>query len=190
MAEAAAVGPLADRAAVTAGDVTLTVVDRARFRVRCRADETNFGARMAEAGMGLPGVHGAPASDGARVMWLGPDELAVAAAADDGARLTDVLSDAADGGTAVVVDVTDAYATLGLEGAGVAAVLAAGCPLDLDPSVFPPDTCARTVLAKADVVLVRCSETRFEVEVQRSVARYLFDWLARAARANGGGRGL
>jgi sarcosine oxidase subunit gamma len=61
-------------------------------------------------------------------------------------------------------------------------LLNAGCPLDLDLAAFPVGMCTRTVLAKAEIVLWRTSAEVFHVEVWRSFASYVTEYLAEAAR--------
>ena len=61
-------------------------------------------------------------------------------------------------------------------------VLAAGCPLDLDPEHFPVGMCTRTVLAKSEIVLWRRGPALFHIEVWRSFAVYVTAFLGQAAR--------
>ena len=68
-------------------------------------------------------------------------------------------------------------------GPQAATLLQAGCPLDLDARAFPVDMCTRTVLAKAEVVLWRTGAQAFRLEVWRSFAAYVSQFLAEAARA-------
>ena len=57
-----------------------------------------------------------------------------------------------------------------------------GCPLDLDAAAFPVGMCTRTMLAKAEVVLWRLGACEFRIEVWRSFAPYVSQYLAEAAR--------
>ncbi len=180
-----AIGPLAGQDGLEYPAVSLRVLPpAARFSLRCRADDSAARDGLAKMGIALPAaVAGvAPFDDGGRVMWLGPDEWRVVAPADGQGALVDRFADALVGTDAVAVDVSHAFAGLRLEGPGAADVLAAGCALDLHDSVFSVGTCARSRLAKVNVVLYRPAKTTFDVEVVRSVARYAFDWLAAAAR--------
>jgi sarcosine oxidase subunit gamma len=61
-------------------------------------------------------------------------------------------------------------------------VLAAGCPLDLEADAFPVHMCTRTMLAKAEIVLWRTGAEEFRLEVWRSFAAYVSQFLAEAAR--------
>ncbi|MBM4407014.1 MAG: sarcosine oxidase subunit gamma [Chloroflexi bacterium] len=120
--------------------------------------------------------------DGRRLaLWLAPDEWLVLDPdnlEDDVARLT------MEGGwppDVTFVDVSAHRTLLELRGRDARALLARGCPLDLDPRVFGPDHCAQTLLARVDVILFRLDGTdAFGVLVRASFARYLVAWLTDA----------
>ena len=67
-------------------------------------------------------------------------------------------------------------------GPQAALLLSSGCPLDLDAHAFPVGMCTRTMLAKAEVVLWRTAAEAFHLEVWRSFAPYVTQFLAEAAR--------
>jgi len=112
-------------------------------------------------------------------LWLGPDEqlLLDAEGADIAAALEPVLHDLPHS----LVDVSHRQIALEVSGPQATLLLNAGCPLDLDPSAFPIGMCTRTVLAKAQILLWRTSEDTFHVEVWRSFAAYVSEFLAEAA---------
>jgi sarcosine oxidase subunit gamma len=112
-------------------------------------------------------------------LWLGPDEWLLLAPSD--ATLARALEAGLDGEPGAIVDVSHRQLGLEVAGAGAAAVLNAGCPLDLDEQAFPVGMCTRTVLAKADIVLWRRAPDRFHLECWRSFAPYCFDFLRQAA---------
>jgi sarcosine oxidase subunit gamma len=80
-----------------------------------------------------------------------------------------------------VVDIGHRQAALLVSGPRAGTLLNAGCPLDLHESAFPAGRCARTVLAKAEIVLWRRAPRLFHVEVARSYAAYLRAFLQEAA---------
>ncbi|MEJ0071560.1 MAG: sarcosine oxidase subunit gamma family protein [Pseudomonadota bacterium] len=83
---------------------------------------------------------------------------------------------------AATVDVSDSYTTLRLSGPGARDLLAQACPLDLHPRCFAAGHCARSVLAKADILLHQRDDTpSFDIHVRWSHAAYLWEWLATAA---------
>jgi sarcosine oxidase subunit gamma len=115
-------------------------------------------------------------------LWLGPDERLLlcedSSAADTVSRLEQALGEQPYS----LVDVSHRQLGLSLAGADAAVVLAAGCPLDLDPAAFPVGMCTRTVLAKAEIVLWRVAADTFQLEVWRSFAAYVSAVIAEAAR--------
>lgn len=139
----------------------------------------------ADAGFGvaLPRVAGRAATAGARAaLWLGPDEWLLLAPRADAARIAQDLAAALGDTPHALVEIGDRQTGLRLEGPRAATILAAGCPLDLDPARFPVDSCTRTLFAKAEIVLWRIAEAAFHVELRRSFAAYGWDALAEAAR--------
>ncbi len=83
-----------------------------------------------------------------------------------------------------LVEVSHRQIALEVSGPHAAAVLNAGCPLNLDLSAFPVGMCTRTVFAKAEIVLWRTDETVFS---RRSVAlvRELHHRVSRRSCARG-----
>jgi sarcosine oxidase subunit gamma len=120
----------------------------------------------------------------ATVLWLGPDEWLLAKDGDD-AKLAARLDTAFRGHFVTVTEVSDAYAVIRLAGPAATDVLAKGCPLDTHDRVFPPGKVARSLLAKADVILHRLAPDTFELYVARSYADYLWRWLEDAGAEYG-----
>jgi len=140
-------------------------------------------AAEAALGVGIPARACRASAQGERAaLWLGPDEWLLiapeAAASDVGAALSAALA----GQPYSLVDVGHRQMAFTVSGPQAALLLAAGCALDLDDSAFPVDMCTRTTLAKAEVVLWRTAPEVFRVEVWRSFAAYLSQYLAEAAR--------
>jgi sarcosine oxidase subunit gamma len=116
------------------------------------------------------------------VLWLGPGEWRVVGPSGDAAAIVAALQAAIPRALAGIVDVSDFYTTLHLSGAGARDVLAQGCPLDLHPRRFATGNCARSLLAKADILLHQRDDTpSFDIDVRWSLAAYLWAWLASAA---------
>jgi len=113
-------------------------------------------------------------------LWLGPDEQLLLA--PEGRELAATLATALRDLPHALVEVSHRQTSLEVRGPQAAILLNAGCPLDLDPGAFPVGMCTRTVLAKAEIVLWRTSEEVFHVEVWRSFAPYVTDFLAEVAR--------
>jgi sarcosine oxidase subunit gamma len=113
-------------------------------------------------------------------LWLGPDEWLLMAAEADGPALTAALSDALGSTPASLVDVSHRQVGLLVAGHRAELLLNAGCPLDLDRTAFPVGTCARTILAKAEIMLWRTHDDAFRIEVARSFTPYAVAFLAEA----------
>ena len=113
-------------------------------------------------------------------LWLGPDEFLLLAPDGEGAAIEAAIAEALGEMPHSLVDVSHRQTAINLTGAASATLLALGCPLDLDASVFAVGTCTRTVFAKAEITLWRRDETRFHVEVWRSFAPYVWGLLGEA----------
>jgi sarcosine oxidase subunit gamma len=115
-------------------------------------------------------------------LWLGPDEWLLISAESRADETATALRAALAGLAHSLVDVSHRQVALEVSGPDAPALLASGCPLDLDSGVFPVGMCTRTLLAKAEVVLWRVGPEAFRVEVWRSFAPYVGAFLAEAAR--------
>ncbi len=136
----------------------------------------------AAAALELPEPDGAcRASTGAgrALLWLGPDERLILAPEDEADSLIARLG-AALTMSHSLVDVSHRQLALEVSGPAAAMLINCGCPLDLHPRAFPVDTCTRTVLNRAEIVLWRTADASFRIEVSRSFARYVTRLLADA----------
>jgi sarcosine oxidase subunit gamma len=131
-------------------------------------------------------VHGGP--DGA-VLWLGPNEWLLVGPPDTAAtlegQLRSALGAATDAGPVAIIDVSANRTTVELAHPDARAILAGGCPIDLDPRAFGPDRCAQTLVARAGVILWQLDDAlpgtpRFRLLVRPSFAAYLAAWLTDA----------
>lgn len=112
-------------------------------------------------------------------LWLGPDEFLLLGMA--GAQLPELRA-ALTHEPHSLVDVSHRQIGLEVRGVNCEALLAGGCPLDLDPSQFPVGMCTRTLFGKADIILWRRLADAFQIEVWRSFADYTASLLAEIAR--------
>lgn len=113
-------------------------------------------------------------------LWLGPDEHLLLAPAADTHAIATRLASALSGIPHSLVDVSQRQVALQLRGPDASELLNSGCPLDLDPEQFPPGMCTRTVIGKAEAVLWRKAAAEYHLEVWRSFAGYVVDWLREA----------
>ncbi|ODN69413.1 sarcosine oxidase subunit gamma [Methylobrevis pamukkalensis] len=154
---------------------------RTRFSFRGRpAAVTAFGTVL---GFDLPQVACRFAEDGARrALWLGPDEWLVTLPDREATAFAGAAATALAGLPSSLVDVSQRSLALAVSGPMAARIINAGCPLDLSPDAFPVGMCTRTLLGKAEIVLSRTDEARFEIDVWRSFADYVWRLLEEARR--------
>lgn len=119
---------------------------------------------------------------GRAALWLGPDEWLLLAPSTEGEAARDALRQATAGGRGCAVDISHRQAALTVQGPAATVLLNSGCPLDLDIAAFPVGMCARTLYAKAEIVLWRTALDAFRVEVWRSFAPYVIGHLAAAIK--------
>lgn len=114
---------------------------------------------------------------------LGPDEWLLCAPAGFASDVEQDVTAALAEQPHSLVDVGHRYAALAVEGLHAAALLAAGCALDLHAGTFVAGSATRTLLAKAEIILWRVhAAPAYRVECARSFARYVYDFLREAAR--------
>jgi sarcosine oxidase, subunit gamma len=162
--------------------------NRARFQVLQPAArwvlQGGPAARAAAAkGFGVPMPEQACRSctaNGRSALWLGPDEHLLLALSSDASPIAAGLAAALAGLPHSLVDVCQRQVGVSVCGPGAAELLNSGCPLDLRPAEFPTGTCARTLLAKAEIVLWRRSDEEFRLEAGRSFLGYVLGWLQEA----------
>jgi sarcosine oxidase, subunit gamma len=117
-------------------------------------------------------------------LWLGPDEHLLLAEAGAAGSVATRLEAALQGLAHSLVDVGHRQVAMAVKGPRAHDLLASGCPLDLDISSFPIDACSRTLLAKAEVVLWRRGAEEYHLEVARSFADYVHEWLREVNRSD------
>ncbi len=160
------------------GAVTLTPAAPAS-RLGLRAGVDAQAALSKALGVDLPAKPKTTATSGGRTaIWLGPDEWLVVDLAGG-----DLMADCAKAGALhSAVDVSHRNTAIDVTGAGAAATLNAGCPLDLSDAAFPVGAGTRTILGKAEIVLWRVDADTWRVECWRSFSPYVFGLLEAGAR--------
>jgi len=116
-----------------------------------------------------------------RCLWLRPHEWLLVTPAGDEEVVKNALVQALAGIHALVTVITDSRLALAISGPSVAELLSKGCALDLHRSQFVVGQCASTRFAKIAAVVTRISDCRYELYVDRSHGRYLWEWLVDAA---------
>jgi len=158
------------------GGVRLRRVDAgARFILR---GEVAAAAARRAFGIELPHEPCRAISDPTRAaLWLGPDEwLLLAPDAETAMRFAALEATLADIPHALV-DVSRRQVAVLVDGPGAAQALNAGVPLDLSLRECPVGFCARTIFEKIEIILWRTAPEAFHLEVWRSFAPYLTQFL-------------
>lgn len=114
---------------------------------------------------------------------LGPDEWWLLGAEADRQRVVQELGTGLAGTWCSLVDISHRNAGIAVAGTFSREVINGGCPLDLDDSVFPAGSATRTLLGKAEIVLLRPGLPRnYRIECGRSFAPYVHAFLKDVAR--------
>jgi sarcosine oxidase subunit gamma len=165
--------PLADRADHLASLEAVEMPFLAQVDIRCAPADA--------ARLGFPTTPNTVTGDMTRgVLWLGPDEWLVVSLPGTMADTVTELDAALAGSDHSVLDVSENRAVIELRGTDRHAVLASGCPLDLDPrGGWVPGVCAQTMFARAQVVLQEL-EGSTRLFVRPSFAGYVVDRLLAA----------
>ena len=162
---------------VEAKGVALAVLPPAE-RISLRAPEASGAALSKALGVSLPTKPKSSAAKAGRTaLWLGPDEWLVI---DEAGK--DPLADCAKV-TALhsAVGISHRNVAFAVTGPAAAAAINAGCPQDLSLEAFPVGAASRTILGKAEIVLLRTAADAFRVECWRSFSDYVFTLLSEAA---------
>ncbi len=128
----------------------------------------------------LPGPNRQARHDKILYLWAGPESW-VAIAAEDDPNFDRKLARLCNG-LAAVTDHSDGRAILQIKGPGIREALAKLLPIDLHPSVFPPDATALTLAAHIPVQIWQSAEDVFELACFRSYAETLYEALVEASR--------
>ncbi|TIM25967.1 MAG: sarcosine oxidase subunit gamma family protein [Mesorhizobium sp.] len=181
--ESAAAAPSVERRPALAGQelsvtgVTLAVLPPAQ-RISLRAPDASVAALSKALGVNLPRKPKTSAAKAGRTaLWLGPDEWLVI---DEMGK--DPLADCAE--VTVLhsaVGISHRNVAISVIGPAAAATINSGCPQDLSLDVFPVGAASRTILGKAEIVLLRTATDAFRVECWRSFSDYVFTFLSEAA---------
>jgi sarcosine oxidase subunit gamma len=121
-------------------------------------------------GIAWPEAGFAHDGSGVRVVWFGHDE----------ALLMGPAADVSLAAHAAVVDQSDAWAVVSVEGAGSVDVLARLVPVDLRDGAFEAGMTMRTQVGHLNASITKLSSTRFMVLVFRSMAATLIHDLKQA----------
>lgn len=153
------------------GALTLSEVDPGHLTALSPFKGSGLGEALKAAhGMALPAPNRATGKAGARALWFGHAHYLLMGPPPDPA-----LAD-----HAAVTDISDAWAVVQLDGAGVTDALARVTPVDLRASQFRRGHTARTDLRHMHASITNVADEAFIIMVFRSMARTLVHDLATA----------
>lgn len=114
---------------------------------------------------------------------LGPVEWTLHGPAERGEFLEHEVDLRLTGQVFSLVDIGHRDISFAVKGPFARQVINGGCPLDLDDCAFPAGSATRTVLGKAEIVLLRPGvELNYLVECRRSFGPYVYGFLSDIAR--------
>jgi sarcosine oxidase subunit gamma len=181
---------------VPLGTVVKTISDPSGVEIRPVGAEARFSLRVRlsgevgteVAGFDLSAPLNTVAANGDQwIARLGPDEWLVGCPESDSDLVQARIGEGLGGRAYALVDVSHRNVGIDIAGEHAAIALNAGCPLDLGETAFPPGSATRTLLGKAEIVLLRAgTEPKYRVECWRSFADYVHTFLAEAVFGLGG----
>jgi sarcosine oxidase subunit gamma len=114
---------------------------------------------------------------------LGPDEWLLLGPETQNETIAGVLEASLGGSFHSLVDIGHRSTAFSVNSAHARDILSGGCPLDLADQAFPAGSATRTILGKAEIVLIRrTAELAYQVECWRSFAPYVHAFLTEIAR--------
>jgi sarcosine oxidase subunit gamma len=114
---------------------------------------------------------------------LGPDEWLLIGPEAEREKIAREVESGLSALTFSLVDISHRNAAFEVAGPHARQLLNGGCPLDLDDAAFPARSATRTVLGKAEIVLLRPqAEYAYRVECLRSFGPYVRAYLGELMR--------
>ena len=148
-------------------------------RLSLRIAKKNLAKASAAFGQDIPVKIGDMLSTAEKIaLCLGPDEWFLLAPENEGEEIAARFTKLNEHTIHSLVDV--GHGTVGIDVSGSAAAFAlnAGCPLELD--AMPIGGCTRTVLDKAEIILMKIGKEHYRLEITRSFAEYVWSFLSSA----------
>lgn len=116
------------------------------------------------------------------VFWKAFDEWLIWTEDDAREPTLAALREALAGVHKSVVDVSDYYTVIRVDGRLSRDLLAKGCAVDLHPDAFAEGNATGTGFHQAQIFITRTGADAFDLMIRWSVAEYLYDYLADGAR--------
>jgi sarcosine oxidase subunit gamma len=173
---------LATRSHPGAGAVIRVAPAQARFSLRLDAADAKVLGAAAGFQLDVP-LNTRSVTGDLTCARLGPNEWLLTGPDSDCDVIVGQIDAALAGRFYALVDIGHRNVAIEVSGRHAPEVLNSGCPLDLTAAAFPTGTATRTLLGKAEIVLMRIDDApTFRIECWRSFAGYVSTFLAEAAR--------
>jgi sarcosine oxidase subunit gamma len=150
---------------------------RSIVRLRVRPQAADAAGAALELPPALQWRGGDPAAH-----WIGPEEWLLTSDTRAAEDITGHIGRTLSNQLHAATDMSSAAVCFALEGPATRTVLAMGCGIDMHPDTFTPGQCVRTRFANVLLFVVAVEDNRFDLYVDRSLARYLGDWIAHAGK--------
>ena len=158
--------------------------DRAMLNLRLSPDQETQSLIQKALGCALPVEPNSSCVIGPlRIGWLGPDEWVLIGSPDAIAQSEAILVRELAGIHHSLVDISGNRACFSVFGPCATDLITVGCALDFAGPSFGSRTCVQTLLARAQVLILRADRApAFEIYPRRSFAAYLGLWFRTAMR--------
>jgi len=115
-------------------------------------------------------------------LWMKPGKWMILSEPEETPHIRQKLESALTDINFMISDVSDSRTGIEVSGVHARDLLSRVCALDLDARSFAPGQCAQSLLVRVPLLLHQLDDRpTFHLYVDRSVARYAWDWLSDAA---------
>jgi sarcosine oxidase, subunit gamma len=114
--------------------------------------------------------------------WLSPDQWLITSDTKPAQDILVDISRTLEDQLHAATDMSSGYACFALSGPAARMLLAMGCGIDMHAAAFRTGQCVRTHFALVLLLIVAVGDHQFELYLDRSLARYLGDWLVEAGK--------
>ena len=152
------------------------IEDRSMVRLRVRPG----GADTAGQALQLPQQALHWRGEDPAACWLGPDQWLLTSDTKPAKDIIGHIDSTLSGQLYAAIDMSSSNVCFAFRGPAARAVLAMGCGIDMHPDAFMTGQCVRTHFANVLLLIVAVEDDHFNLYVDRSLARYLRDWLINA----------
>jgi sarcosine oxidase subunit gamma len=156
---------------------------RGKLVLQTRADDEAIHASASAAiGQALPLEPNTSTMSGNTILWMKPGKWMIISDPGESRQIKKNLESALADFAYLISDASDARTGIEISGHYARTLLSRVCSLDLHPQSFMPGSCAQTALVRIPMLIHLADERPcFHLYVDRSVARYAWDWLNDAA---------